>query len=63
MDCPECSIQKNSTLAIERNCSASLSEKSIQIFVWNVNKLSRHTRNPDFKHFCQSYEIIFLVET
>ena len=35
----------------------------MQILVWNVNKLNRHTRNPDFKLFCQSYQIIFLVET
>ena len=35
----------------------------MQILVWNVNKLNRHTTNPDFRLFCKSYEIIFLVET
>ena len=35
----------------------------MQILVWNVNKLNRHTRNLDFKLFCQSYEINFLAET
>ena len=35
----------------------------MQILAWNVNKLYRHTRNPDFKSFSQSYEIISLVET
>ena len=29
-----------------------VNEKFIQILAWNVDKLRRHTRNPEFKEFC-----------
>ena len=35
----------------------------MQIAVWNVNKLRRHSGNPDFKKFCSSYDIVCLIET
>ena len=43
------------------NDSSSL--KNLQITVWNVNKLRRHSGNPDFKKFCFSYDIVCLIET
>ena len=33
------------------------------MIVWNVNKLRRHSNNPDFKQFCLSHDIVCLIET
>ena len=35
----------------------------MQITVWNVNKLRRHSGNPDFKKFRSSYDMVCLIET
>ena len=40
-----------------------MNEKFIQILAWNVDKLRRHTRNPEFKEFCSGYDIICVIET
>ena len=34
-----------------------VNEKFIQILAWNVDKLRRHTRNPEFKKFCSGYDL------
>ena len=35
----------------------------LKIIVWNVNKLRRHSNNPDFKQLCLSHDIVCLIET
>ena len=40
-----------------------MNEKFIQILAWNVDKLRRQTRNPEFKEFCSGYDIICVIET
>ena len=64
---PATSFRRNINLAVsvskEISCdNDSSSFKNLQITVWNVNKLRRHSGNPDFKKFCSSYDIVCLIE-
>ena len=35
----------------------------LKLIVWNVNKLRRHSNNPDFKQFSLSHDIVCSIET
>ena len=40
-----------------------VNEKRIQILARNVDKLQRHTKNPERKEVCSGYDIICAIET
>ena len=40
-----------------------MKSEELKIIVWNVNKLHRHTNNPDFKQFCLFHDIVCFIET
>ena len=40
-----------------------MDKKRIQILARNVDRLRRHTENPEFKEFCSGYDIICMIET
>ena len=40
-----------------------MKSEELTIIVWNVNKLRRHSNNPDFKQFCLFHDIVCLIET
>ena len=48
--------------SIERSPS-SVSSEHLTVAVWNVNKLKRHERNNDFLDFCETFDILGLLET
>ena len=40
-----------------------MKSEELKIIVWNVNKLRRHSNNPDFKQFCLFHDIRELKQT